>query len=418
MGCAWTRLGSLLAGVIGAALCATGQTYTISAKPGAVNYVEGTALLNDQAISETAQKRPFLSAGDTLSTEQGKVEVLLTPGVFLRLGENSMVTAHVLSLTDIQLNLQRGEAMIEVDQLLKDNSIRILTQGASIQILKAGLYRFTVGPPGSAAAINGKAEVLMGEKKAHLGGGHEVVLQAGLSEQKFDSKKEDDLYAWSNARSEYDAAASLQSARSMPVSDADLGMPVAPYAPGWYWNDIFASWAWLPGGDLAFFNSFGYGFFAPGVVAYAPICYVRRPWGGAWHGQTGSAPVAVNPAHPPAVGTVSSSPSSNQIARQTALKSFASGFQTPAGETIPSGNRFVFWSGNSLNSFAGAQHLGNPGPSGHMAGASTAGGHWSRGAASAGHSGGGWSGGSGGGWSGISGGGGMSGGHSGGGGHH
>ena len=349
----WGKWGSLLVGLLGAALCAFPQNYTISARPGAINYVEGTAYLNEHPLYTSVHTQPFLNAGDTLSTENGKVEVLLTPGVFLRLGADSLLRAKIIALTDIDLQLERGEAMVEVDELLEDNSIRIVDQDAAISLLKPGLYKFTAGQSASATTITGKAEVTLGAKKVKLGGNREVLLETGLPERKFDKKKEDDLYAWSTVRAEYDAAASLQSARSMSTDNFGSagyggGAGYGPWSigglsnPGWYWNGIFDSWAWIPGGDLAYFSPFGYGFFAPGVVQYAPICYVRRNWGGAWHGQMGNAPVAVNPDHPPALGAAPASPWASNLARAQVSRSFAAnGFQTPMGGAISSsGNGF------------------------------------------------------------------------------
>ena len=344
------RAGSLFAVLLGTALCASPQAYTISARPGAINYIEGTALLNGRSISTTKHSTPFLATGDTLSTVEGKTEVLLTPGVFLRIGENSAIDAKSISLTDIQLNLQRGEAMLEVNELLPDNEIRILSQGATVQVLKPGLYRFTAGPDATAATITGKAGVSLGAKTVNVGSGHEVALEPGLRESKFDKKKPDELYAWSNVRSEYAAAASLQSARSMPVDSTNsngstvssgygMGSSYGPYGTsGWAWNGLFDSWAWVPEGDLAFFNPFGYGFFAPGVVAYAPLYYVRQPWGGAWNGGVGRVPVAVNPNHPPAIGVATNSVAANQSARSAAMQSYVqTGFRTPTGQVVPAG---------------------------------------------------------------------------------
>lgn len=412
----WGKSGSMLAVLLGTAMCATPQGYTISARPGAVNYIEGTALLNGRSIFTTTHSTPFLKAGDTLSTLEGKTEVLLTPGIFLRVGANSAIHAKSMALTDVNLELQRGEAMIEVDNLMPDNQIRVMSQGATIEMLKPGLYRFTAGPSASAAAINGKAEISLDDKKVELSSGHEVLLETGLPKKKFDKKQPDDLYAWSNVRSQYEAAASLQSARSMPVDSSSssftsypvgmgygmTGMGYGPYGmSGWAWNGLFNSYAWVPGGDLAFFNPFGYGFFAPGVVQYAPIYYLRQNWGGAWNGGVGTVPVAVNPNNPPAFHTVTNSVATNQAARSAAMRTYmSSGFTTPGGHIVAAGNVLgstptagsSHWSGASISrvSSAGAAHAG--GFSGGES-AGRAGGFG--GISSAGHSGGGASGGGG-----------------------
>jgi len=44
------------------------------------------------------------------------------------------------------------------------------------------------------------------------------------------------------------------------------------WGAGWYWNPYFAFWSWLPG-DGYFFSPFGYPFFSPAYVMYAPGFY-------------------------------------------------------------------------------------------------------------------------------------------------
>jgi hypothetical protein len=70
----------ILGGLLGVALSVWPQSYTISAKPGAVNYVEGNATLDGQSLGSSSLKTTFLNAGGLLETRDGKVEVLLTPG--------------------------------------------------------------------------------------------------------------------------------------------------------------------------------------------------------------------------------------------------------------------------------------------------------------------------------------------------
>src|SRR5690242_5507151 len=87
----WQTAARLLAGVFVTAMYAMPQAYTISAKPGVINYIEGGTYLNGRPLSEKALKATFLNTNDTLSTDTGRAEVLLTPGVFLRLGDNTAV---------------------------------------------------------------------------------------------------------------------------------------------------------------------------------------------------------------------------------------------------------------------------------------------------------------------------------------
>jgi len=417
----WFWTAGILTGICIAAMPALPQAYTISAKPGVVNYVEGNISLNGQTVSPGELRSTTLNAGDVLSVNTGKAEVLLTPGVFLRLGNDTEVRMISPSLVDTQLELQRGEAMIEVDQIVKDCRVSVLNHGASILIEKEGLYRLSATDAPRVAVIDGKAQVYLGDKKLDLGKGREVVLSELLKPEKFDRKKEDDLYAWSNVRSEYNASVSYQAAKSAPANGFSAYPSAYGYGGGgWLWNAGFNSWAWLPG-DGAFFSPFGWGFFSPGAVAYAPV--VAVPVGGVgrwqgrgshdgthngphdgnhhWHHSGGPATasngtpgtpgprtfVPVNPNRPPAMG-LTSSPWADHAARAQAARQAwaAGGFQTPSGAPSQGFSRPQGDSGN------------HPGWSGSRpAGSSGGGGGWHGGGTPAGSGGGGYHGGGGGG---------------------
>ena len=384
-------LAQILGGLLVTAGCAAPQGYTISAKPGAVNYIEGHASVNGQPLRDQGLRGVFLNANDTLSTDLGKTEVLLTPGAFLRVGDNTEIRMISPSLTDTQFEVVRGEAMVEVDGLVKENHVVVIDHGASITIEKNGLYRFTADVPPSAAVLEGKAQVYFGEKKIELGKGRETILADNLERQKFDTKKEDDLYAWSNVRSEYDAAASYQSAKSLSTggASAPLGYGFGGgYGSGWLWNSAYNGWGWVPL-DGAFFSPFGWGFYGMGYLPYAPI--IVAPAGGwvngRWVGRGTNVTVPVNPNRPPAVGIVAASPAANNAARAAVAQSFASsgGFRTANGApaaAFSGGHMTAVSSGGS----AGAGHTGgwSGGSASHASGAamSGGGGHMSSGGAS------------------------------------
>ncbi len=113
-----------------------------SAMPGTLNYVEGQASIGNQTLDSKAIGSVELQAGQILTTENGKAEVLLTPGVFLRLGSNSSVKMISPDLTNTQLALKQGEAMLEVDEIHSQNDIRVSQPGANSRVLKTGLYNF------------------------------------------------------------------------------------------------------------------------------------------------------------------------------------------------------------------------------------------------------------------------------------
>src|SRR5580704_964030 len=126
----------LLAG----ASCAWGQS-AISAHSGMIHYVEGQALLEGQPVDPKFGEFPEVKNNQVLETAEGRVEVLLTPGVFLRMAENSGFKMLSNRLSDTAFEVLSGSVIVEVDELLKDNAITIRYKDATIALAKQGLYR-------------------------------------------------------------------------------------------------------------------------------------------------------------------------------------------------------------------------------------------------------------------------------------
>ncbi|HEY7386878.1 MAG TPA: hypothetical protein VH640_00075 [Bryobacteraceae bacterium] len=240
------------------------------AQPGAVNYVEGSVAIDGRAITNSSIGSADVDQGQALATTQGKAEMLLTPGIFLRLDDNSAAKMISNSLTNTQVQLQNGRAMVEVDMIAPENRVTVVDNGYTTQLLKKGIYRFDANVP-SVAVYDGKAAVLANDKRIEVGKGHELMLASNavqLKPQKFDTKQTGELYAWSKLRSEYMAQASVASAQTIYVNN-----PSWWYGTGWYWNPWFGSWAFVPGAGY-FYGPFGFGFFAPPVVfAYSPVIH-------------------------------------------------------------------------------------------------------------------------------------------------
>ncbi|HET9321403.1 MAG TPA: hypothetical protein VFO27_16555 [Bryobacteraceae bacterium] len=85
---------------------------------------------------------PDIKENQELRTEEGRAEVLLTPGVFLRLGENSAMRLVTNRLIDTRVEFLAGSALVEADELLKDNGVTIVYQDYTTQLQKKGVYRF------------------------------------------------------------------------------------------------------------------------------------------------------------------------------------------------------------------------------------------------------------------------------------
>src|ERR1700683_1079843 len=69
--------------VLAGASCAWGQS-VISAQSGMIHYVEGKVLLEGQPVDPKFGEFPAVKNNQVLETTEGRAEILLTPGVFLR----------------------------------------------------------------------------------------------------------------------------------------------------------------------------------------------------------------------------------------------------------------------------------------------------------------------------------------------
>ena len=273
-----------------ATLCAPafGQSAN-PAVPGTLNYVEGQASIDGQAVSQRSVGQASLEPGQSLSTATGKAEILLTPGVFLRLDDNSAVTMVSPSLTDTVVKLDRGRADVEVDQLYKQNEIVIAQNGGQSQLLKGGLYEFNANDK-TMRVFDGKAAVFKGAqpvgseggqlvgRPVDVKGGHELALTGEVKPEGFDknqAKAGDQLYNWSSLRSEYLGEANVNLASGYRAG--------AGFAPGWFWDAGLYGYTWLPGGG-PFFSPFGYGFYSPAYLYGGGLLYGRGGYGRAGYG--------------------------------------------------------------------------------------------------------------------------------------
>jgi hypothetical protein len=266
-----------------ATLCATafGQNAN-PASPGTLNYIEGQASIDGRPVYPRSANDTTLDAGQTLATGKGKTEILLTPGIFVRLGDESTAQMVSTDLTHTEIRLESGRANVEVDQIYPQNTILIDLQNGQTQILKNGLYAFDANSS-TVRVLGGKAVVNLGAniKPVELKGDRQLVLNGEpLKPQRFnkDEATADPLYKWSSLRSQYLGVANLN------LAEEYAGSP--GFYPGWYWAGGPFGYTWLPGDGL-FWNPFGYGFYSPYYIRGGGFIY--RGYGRGFYGNRGGA---------------------------------------------------------------------------------------------------------------------------------
>lgn len=264
-----------------AALPALAQN-AISARAGMVNVADGEIWVIDAKGGEPQRVEPKPSElfevkeGQTLKTTEGRAEVLLTPGAFLRMGEESSFKLVGNRLSDVRLDVLTGSVLVEVVEYLDGNGITILTKDATATLLKAGIYRID-GEPGRIRVYSGEARVEIAGKTETLKGSRELIASAGgWTAAKFDDKEGDALFRWAKRRSGYIAMANVSAARTAKDSfscGSRCGM--------WAFNPYFGFATYLPYRDTLR-NPFGYYFYTPYSVmaVFAPRPVYAPGYGG------------------------------------------------------------------------------------------------------------------------------------------
>jgi hypothetical protein len=271
-----------------------------------VNHIEGQVLLDGKVVEPKFGEFPQINNEQTLSTEEGRVEVLLTPGAFLRMAEGSSFKMLSNKLSDTALEILSGSAMIEIDELLKDNAITLHFKGATVSLVKQGLYRFDADYS-RLRIYDGEAEVTFSGHNLAARKGKQVVFGDTMVASNFDTKVTDPFSRWASRRAEYISVANVSAARNASTN----GLLGYGTTGTWAYNPWFGLYTFLPGIGYGY-SPYGWGLYSPYTVGYAYVPYL--------YGGGGS--VA------PSLGRVSPATSYNGNAAASAL--------TPARATPPS----------------------------------------------------------------------------------
>ncbi|HTA44057.1 MAG TPA: hypothetical protein VK789_16510 [Bryobacteraceae bacterium] len=312
------RISSAVVLIAMAGAVCTAQTVT-SAHSGTLHYFEGDVAIDGNQVQSKFGKFEEIKPQSVLSTKLGRAEVLLTPGVFLRMGENSSVRMIDNRLVSTRVDVLSGNVIVESDDPqmdVKDSPVVLLYKDYEIRTVKHGLAELN-SDLGQFKVFKGEALVeAAGDAGIHnrvtVKESHMVPFSAALVTEKFDEKTGDDLYIWARDRSQVLSAANMSSAQTLSSGSgyggygygsglgygsgyglgtgAGYGGPGA-WNGGWYFNPFFGMYTYVPGAGTLW-NPWGFGFFSPYSIYnyYTPTSY----WyggGGPAGGSAGGRPV-------------------------------------------------------------------------------------------------------------------------------
>jgi len=255
---------------------AVSELYVISAKAGGVNFTQGSVAVSNDTRSGYLVKGDRLEIGDKVSTgPDGRAEILMNPGSYVRLGENTEFEFISTSLDDLKIRLGRGSAVFEVIAD-KEFSVMIETPKGNFRAVKSGVYRVDVLGDGSGklSVWEGKAEVVDANATEVKEGRTAVVNGNNVAVEKFDKDDKTELDIWSKARAKELAKVNSKLRRD----DLRTTLLNAYNRRGWGFYDSFGLWVFDRFTGQYCFLPFGYGWGSPYGYFYGrDLWYFRLP---------------------------------------------------------------------------------------------------------------------------------------------
>ena len=261
------------------------EKFVISAKAGGINAITGGASVHGKGESDWQQLSitDDLNSGDRVRTSyDGRVEILLNPGSYLRVGGNSEVELSDNTLSNLEVRLLRGTAIVEatgVDDL--ELNISISTPHTKLAIVRQGLYRLNVVPEDATELIVRKGRVILSDSHTKVKGGNKVVFSATavsvakLTKEEKKATEKQDMDVWSKERAQTLAKANSRITNRMLTSALSSfgGFDSSRRSLGfWFYNSRLGCYTFLP---------FFYGWGSPYGSSYSTYYYSNfgpYPW--------------------------------------------------------------------------------------------------------------------------------------------
>ncbi|MFN6964869.1 MAG: FecR domain-containing protein [Pyrinomonadaceae bacterium] len=273
--------------VAAAAGASASPRYVISADAGGVNVIAGKV----EVIKSGSSARADLSAGDkleigdrVLTSADGKAELLLNPGSFVRLGGNSRFKFNRTSLEDLRLELASGSAILEIIAG-EDFVVSVATPGSEVKFKRSGVFRIDVVDAATTRLSVIKGRVAVGATAAgatEVKSGRTATLRPSGVEVAKSIDDADGLSEWSKDRAREASKLNAQLQRKQLRNAL-----ISSYrGSGWNMYDSFGVWVMEPWRRRWCFVPFGSGWSSPYGWYYSydlwnigmPPWMYRDPW--------------------------------------------------------------------------------------------------------------------------------------------
>jgi hypothetical protein len=208
---------------------------------GTANTVDG-----DVSFRHTG-KWDMLIAGDDLQDSDsiktgsdGRTEILLNPGSYLRIAENSEVQFYKDPTRDLSINVLAGSIIVEASIVEEWQELvaTIVTPKGSIEVTRGGIYRFNVGPGGDSEVLVHKGRLVLAGKLVREGNKATIEDGSAALVASFDKRAQDGFDIWSKDRATVLIAANRRLSRNALLRTARYNT--------WSYNPFAMCYTYLP----------------------------------------------------------------------------------------------------------------------------------------------------------------------------
>ncbi len=228
-----------------------------------------------------------LKSGDIVKTSNdGRLEVLLNPGSYLRVAENSEFELADDSLESLEVKLIRGTAIVEATGAEETElAIGITTPHAKMTIVRRGLYRVNVVPGDATELFVRKGRVLLGSSQTKVKDGYKVIFKSttfSVAKMNKADKEKDYFEGWSKQRADAVAVVNRR------LQGKSVNAFLASYNDDWFdriWFRRAAYWLFSPRAGSWTFLPYFYGWGSPYGSSYSCYDYRGDPRWGGWRQQ-------------------------------------------------------------------------------------------------------------------------------------
>jgi hypothetical protein len=238
----------------------------VSAHSGVVHFSEGAVFIDDQRVEQKIGRFSEIKQGSELRTENGRAEVLLTPGMILRIGEASAIRMISNRLTDTRVEFVSGSAILEDAKAAPGTSVVLTYRALEVRFHAPGLYRFN-SEPAELRVDEGEAEVLAAGRSITVKQGQVLPFSGAVETPQTASGTDDALDSWARRRSVSVAASDAAAAQAEDMAVLLDAPPAIAYG-------AVPSYGVFP--YIPMIGGYGYGYNYMGLGPWSSPFYVPR----------------------------------------------------------------------------------------------------------------------------------------------